>query len=246
MKKRTLTILTLAFAMVAFLPAQNLQEILDTHFETIGQENLADVKTMVSTGMTLQMGMEMPFKFITKRPDKALLEVDIQRAKMQQAYDGENGWMVAPWTGSAEPMDLTGPDLRGVKDMSDLDGPLWKYKEKGYELELMDSEDLEGTKVFVLKLTKEEGVTEYYYMDSENYVVLKVKTKTIVNGSEVEVEALMSNFQEVNGYVTAFTTEQRFDGQPGMTINIEEINYNEEVDDKIFVKPVVPETTGGE
>ena len=89
---------------------KNLQEILDTHFETIGQENLADVKTMVSTGMTLQMGMEMPFKFITKRPDKALLEVDIQGAKMQQAYDGENGWMVAPWTGSAEPIRCLGCD----------------------------------------------------------------------------------------------------------------------------------------
>jgi hypothetical protein len=83
-------------------------------------------------------------------------------------------------------------------------------------------------------------------MDSENYVVLKILSQTMVNGSEVEVEVLMSNFQEVNGYVSAFTTEQRFDGQTGMTIKVEEILFDEEVDDSIFVKPVVPETTGGE
>jgi outer membrane lipoprotein-sorting protein len=242
MKKRTFAILTLALATVTFLSAQDLQELLDKHFETIGQENITGVKTMVSTGTTLQMGMEMPFKFISKRPDKAYIEVDIQGAKMQQAYDGENGWMIAPWTGSAEPMDLTGPDLRGVKDMSDMDGPLWEYEKKGYTLTLEGTEDLEGTEVFILKLVKEEGVTEYYYLDSENYVVLKIITKTMVNGSEVEVEVLMSNFQEVNGYVSAFTTEQRFDGQTGMTINIETLKFDEEVDDKIFVKPVVPET----
>ena len=241
MKKKFFITLTMAVFAIGTLPAQDLQEILDTYFETIGQENLKDVKTQVSTGKTLQMGMEMPFKFISKRPAMALLEVEMQGAKMIQAYDGENGWMIAPWTGSAEPIDLTGPDLRGMKDMADLDGPLWDYEEKGYSLEFEGTEDMEGTEVFVLKLTKKEGDIDHYYIDSENYVVLKVKSKTIVNGSETEFEAIMSNFQEVNGYIMAFTTEQRFNGQTGMTINIEEVKVNEEVDDKIFIKPVIQE-----
>lgn len=240
MKKRILSLLITALFTLTSMSAQDLKELLDSYFETIGQENLTDVNTSISTGMSLQQGMEMPFKFITKRPDKAYLEIEVQGAKMVQAYDGENGWMIAPWTGSAEPIDLTGPDLRGVMNMSDMDGPLWDYEKKGHTLELQGKEDLDGSKVFVLKLTRKEGDIEYYYMDAENYVVLKVLTKTIVNGSEVEVEALMSNFKEVNGYLTAFTTEQKFNGQTGMTLNIEEMRFNEKVDDSLFSKPASP------
>jgi hypothetical protein len=240
MKKTLLSILFISVFALVSISAQDLDEILDNYFETIGQENLMDVQALVSTGMVLQMGQEMPFKFISKRPDKAYIEVDFQGTKMKQAYDGENGWAIMPWTGSAEPVDVTGPDLKGLKTMGDMDGALWDYEKKGHTCELMEPEELDGAEVFVLKLTKEDGDIEYYYMDAENYVVLKVKTKSIVNGSEVEVEALMSNFQEVDGYISPFTTIQKFNGQTGMTINVENIATDEDVDDSIFEKPVVP------
>jgi hypothetical protein len=241
MKTRFYSTLLMAVIAISSMSAQSLDEILDTYFETIGQENLINVKTMVSTGTVSQMGQEMPFKFIGKRPNKAYIEIDFQGAKMKQAYDGENGWGIYPWTGSAEPVDVTGPDLKGLKEMGDMDGALWDYKKKGHTCELMESEDLDGTEVFVLKLTKEDGDIETYYLDAENYVILKVVSKTIVNGSEVEVEALMSNFQEVDGYIMPFTTEQKFNGETGMTINMQEAVANEEVDDALFLKPVVPE-----
>jgi hypothetical protein len=122
-----------------------------------------------------------------------------------------------------------------------MDGALWEYEKKGHTCELMDSEELDGSKVFVLKLTKEDGDIEHYYLDAENYVVLKVVSKTNVNDSEVEVEALMSNFQEVDGYIMPFTTEQKFNGETGMTINMEEVLIDEEVEDALFIKPASPE-----
>ena len=189
------------------------------------------------------MGMEMPFKMTFKRPKKLYLEVDLQGTKMVQGYDGENGWMIAPWTGSAEPIDIAGAELQQLDENADMDGKLWNYKEKGSELELIGTEDMEGTEVFVLKLTTKEGNIDTYYMDSENYVILKSKSKTVMQGSEVEVETLMSNFQEVDGYIMPYTTEQRFGGQVGMTMNIETVEYNVKVDDSIFAKPTVPETT---
>jgi hypothetical protein len=185
----------------------------------------------------MQMGQEMNFKFIAKRPNKAYIEIDVQGTKMKQAYDGENGWAIIPFTGSAEPMDITGPELKGLKEMGDMDGALWDYEKKGHTCELMDKEELDGSDAFVLKLTKEDGDIEYYYMDAENYVVLKVVSKTMANGSEIEVEALMSNFQDFGGYIMPMTTEQKFNGQTGMTMNLEEVITDEEVDDGLFLKP---------
>ncbi len=237
MKKTILIIISLAIFTVGSTYAQDLQKILDKYFKSIGQEKMLKVKSLETTGKTLQMGMEMPFKTIAKRPNKAYMEVDISGTKMVMGFDGENGWAIQPWTGSADPIDLVGPELRPVKEISDMDGGLWNYEEKGHQLELEGTEDLEGIKVYVLKLTKKDGDIFHYYLDSEKYLILKMKYRLVVNGQETEMVALMSNFQDVDGYIMPFTTEQRFDGQSGMTITFEEVKFNVDIDDAIFLKP---------
>jgi outer membrane lipoprotein-sorting protein len=217
--------------------AQDLQKILDKHFKAIGQEKILKVQTLVSTGIIGQMGMEMPFKTITKRPDKAYMEMDFEGTQIIMAFDGVNGWAVQPWTGSSEPVDLVGSELRPIKVLSDLDGSLWNYQEKEHQLELMGTEEMEGTEVYVLKLSKKDGDIIYYYLDSENYVISKMRYNIEVNGQETEMVALMSNFQVVDGYTVPFRTEQKFDGQTGMIITYEQVTFNEEIDDTIFLKP---------
>ncbi len=64
-----------------------------------------------------------------------------------------------------------------------------------------------------------------------------MKYNLTVNGQETELVALMSNFQDVDGYLMPFTTEQSFDGQAGMTLQFEEVKFNEDIDDAIFLKP---------
>jgi outer membrane lipoprotein-sorting protein len=131
MKRTLIALISLAAFALGPANSQDVNEILDKYFETIGQKTLADIETMVATGKSMQMGMEMPFKTIQKRPNKALLEVEVQDAKMLMGYDGENGWMVAPWLGP-EPIDLVGSDLSSLLEMSDMDGYLWNYEEKGH------------------------------------------------------------------------------------------------------------------
>ena len=147
-------IISLMMALLAFLPvaAQDADEILENYFGTIGQEKLVKINTVVVTGKISQMGMEMPFKTISKRPNMGYLEAEFQGTLMKMAYDGENGWMVNPLAGSAEPMDLAGPDVKQVKEIGDIDTPLWNWKEKGHQLEYAGSEDMEGTQVHILKL----------------------------------------------------------------------------------------------
>ena len=238
MKKNIITIISLAFFTVGSTYAQDIQSILDKHFKAIGQEKVLKIQTQVSTGKLLNMGMEIPFTSITKRPGKAYLEMDLQGTKVVSAFDGVKGWAIQPWTGSAEPVDLSGPDLRPLEEMSDLNGAMWNYEEKGHQLELLGTEDLDGTQVYVLKMTRKNGEIFHYYIDNEKYIVVKMKFTMMVNGQENEIVDLMSDFQDVDGYLMPFTHKQAFDGQTGMSMIYEEVKFNEDIDDAIFLKPV--------
>jgi len=237
MKKSIFISLFVAFAAISLTSAQDLDKILDNHFETIGQKNLENVKTIQATGKAMMGGMESPFKMVSKRPNKIQITVEFQGAKIIQAYDGETVWMINPLMGSADPIDVTGPEADGIIESGDLDGQLWNYKEKGHQLELEGTEDVDGTEAYVLKLTKKNGNIDYYYMETESYLILKIKSKTMMNGSETEAEAILSNYQDVDGYIMAFTIEQKYGGQTAMTIMMDEIKTNMEVDDSIFSKP---------
>jgi len=237
MKKTIITIISLALLTAGYAYTQDLQKILEKIYETAGQKTLLTKKTIVSSGKVLQMGQEMPFISYLKRPNKSRLEIEMQGAKMVMAFDGENGWAIQPWTGSEEPIDLAGMELGSVKEMSDLDGPLWDYEKKGHQMELVGKDEFSGSEVYVLKMTKKEGDISTFYVDSEKYVTLKMVNKTVAQGQEVEIEMHMSDYREVDGIKYPFTTEQRMNGQVFMTLKLNEVSYNTELADDLFTKP---------
>jgi outer membrane lipoprotein-sorting protein len=216
--------------------AQDPQELLDKYFETIGQENLLKVKTLHAKGKALQMGMEFPFEMMNKRPDKLKTAVEVQGSQIIQVYDGESVWTINPMSGSSEPVDVTGPQADALIENADMDGQLWNWKEKGHQLELEGTEEIDDIEMYVLKLTKKNGNIDYYYLDPDSYLVPKMKSIVIMEGSEMEVEVLMSNFQDVNGYIMPMTVEQFMDGQSLVTIAFDEVIFDEEMDDAVFAK----------
>ena len=224
-----------AFASTASI-AQNAQELVDEYFKTIGQENLLKVKSIYATGKALQMGMEFPFEMMNKRPDKLKMIFEVQGSQIVQAYDGERAWAINPMSGSSEPVDLTGPQADATKENADMDGQLWNWKEKGHQLELEGTEEVDDVEMYVLKLTKKNGNIDYYYLDPDSYLVPKMRSIVMMEGSETEVEVIMSNYQEVNGYIMPFTMEQRMNGQTIITIMIENVEVDKEFEDAFFSK----------
>lgn len=242
MKKLILLALGLILAG-SVLYGQGLDEVLQQYFETIGQDKLSTVQSMTMTGKSVQMGMETPFTTITKRPDKFRLEVDIQGQKMIQAFDGEKGWLIAPWTGTSDPQEIPAEQVKFMKWQAEIDGFLYNYREKGLTTELIGKEDLEGTEVFKIQQTNTDGDIFTYYIDTENYVILKSEISTKLMGNEIKQEGNNSNFKEVEGMVFPFSIENRSQGQVMNQVVVDTIIFNQEVNDSIFVMPAkkVPE-----
>jgi len=232
------TILIAAFFTV--VNGQELSEILDEHFSVSGQEKLIKVKTFTIYGSIVQMGMEYSFIQKVKKPNKFRIEADIQGQKMVQAYDGENGWMVAPSI-SLDIQDLTGDQLKQAKEQANLEGDLYNWEEKGHLAEYLGTEDVEGTEAYKIKLTKKEGDEIFYYIDSEAYVIIKETRKITAQGNELEIESFPGNYEIFDGIVFPMSIKTMVMGQETEVL-FDSVKFDLEIDDSIFVRPVEEET----
>jgi hypothetical protein len=233
-----ITLLVVFFFSPANAQDDELDGIVKKYFQAIGQDQLNKIETAVATGTSIYFGQETSFRQVQKRPDKAYMEVLLVDGQIiKQGYNGISGWMLASWMNAVEPVELVGPDLKTIKDMGNIEGDLWNWREKGHKLVLIGKQEVAGKQVYHLTLTKADGDVDEMYIDAESCLLTKIVRKTSINNSEVEVEVYYDEYRNIDGILLPFKVEQRFNSQQGMVINIKEIKFNVEVDDKIFDKP---------
>lgn len=233
--KKLILIFIAVFAIAIFSNAQTLDEVLAKHFKAVGQEKLADVNSFTVKAKVSQMGMDLPMEMKMKKPGKFRLDMDMQGQKMVQAFDGEKGWMIAPWI-SPDPQDLEGDQLKQAKSQADMEGELFNYKEKGHTVDLIGKVNVDEKEAYRIKLTSEDGNVRNYFIDAGTYLVIKVKAKISAMGQTVDVEQRMLDYKTINGITMAMKIES--DSPMGTaTILLEEILFNEEIEDAIFKRP---------
>lgn len=238
MKSILWLILVTVLAYVMPVSSQDLDEVLKNYYEANNMDKLSKVKTVKYTGKSYQMGMETPFTTIMTSSGKYHLEVPIQGQMMVQAFDGEVGWMIAPWTGNLDPIDLDALTVKRLKQQVDITGPLFNYEEKGYKTELLGKEDLEGTEVYVIKQVDPDLNEFKHYIDAENFVILKTHTKMKINDAEMEFDQIMSNYKEIDGILVSTSMESKYNGQVQSQVNVEKAEFNIDIDESIFKKPL--------
>jgi hypothetical protein len=239
MKKIIILILGSIVAAISSAFGQDLNEVLKNYYQVMGTESRHEIQTMIVKGKIMQNTMELPFTTYYSRSGKYYLEVPIQGQLMKQAYDGQSAWMVAPWTGSLDPVDLGGVQLKSLRLQSDIDGMLVDWEKKGYTMTLEGTEDLEGTKVYKLKETDKDGDVFYHYIDADNYVLLMTKAVMNVQGSQLELESYFSNYKPAGKTLVAYNLESKMNGQIQSQITLDTVIFNQPVNDTIFIKPQV-------
>jgi len=228
-----------AFFLLAsvFVQAQTLDQVLNDYFKATGMDKFSKVKTVEMKAKIMQMGMELPMTIKVKRPNSFRMDMEMQGQKVVTAFDGKNGWTIAPWV-SPDPQDLAGEQLERAKEQADLEGDLWEYAKKGHKATYMGKDDLDGTEVYKIKLEKKNGDVQYYYIDTDSNMLLKTVTITKQNGQEMEVESNMSNYKDFDGIILPTSIENKVKGtnQSG-TVEIEDIKFDIPMPDSIFAKP---------
>ncbi|GAA4272111.1 outer membrane lipoprotein-sorting protein [Aquimarina gracilis] len=222
--------------------AQTADEIIDNYFEnTGGKENWEKLEGLEMIGVMKMQNMEIPFEQVATKDGKQVVTIELQGSRMVwSAFDGETSWQRNQMTMEAEKSDNEATENM-KKQTKDFPDPFLNYKEKGYTVELIGKETIDGTETFKIKITKDpiliNGESKpnisHYYFDTENFVPIIVESE--INEGPMKgqlVKSSLSDYQEVNGVYFPFTISNDF-----QTLGFKEIKLNPEIDASVFAFP---------
>ncbi|MCX6275378.1 MAG: outer membrane lipoprotein-sorting protein [Bacteroidetes bacterium] len=240
MKIKSLLVLV-AFAIgnqISF--AQTADEVVNKHLEAMGgKDKLANLKTLkLSCSMEIAPGMKAPINMFFVNNQCMRVEVEVQGMKILSAVEGDSGWSINPMSGKKDAERMNSDEIKESKDQMDLTGALYNYKEKGNAVELLGKEDMEGTEVYKLKITKKSGDIEYDFIDATTYLKLKETTTHKFNDKEVSGDVIYSDYRKSGDIMFPFSMDNRQTGESqGQVMTVESIEVNPTIDRSIFKMP---------
>lgn len=234
---RLIFITSLILSGIQLLNAQSVEKILETHFKIMGQEKLLGVQNIITKGILRQSGVEIEIITYNKRPHKYRLEGRYANFVFTEVYTGESGWIYNQMLGDKEPKVISEKDIETLKERADIDGLLYNYKEKGYTIELLEPESVGNTLTDVLHLTKQNGTSTDYYIDSETGIIVKEASKSLIGGKEMEYEILYGNYRYVDQILFPFSVDVYTGGELTMEYDFVSIELDKEIEDYRFETP---------
>ena len=239
--KKTLFFAAFSLFFAAFGQAQTAEEIITKHIAaTGGSEAWAKVATMKSEAKISSDGapnMTITMSMTVVRDKAVRMDVSVMGMTQSSAVSGDKGWSTNPFQGKTDPEPMTADQAKSVLEMADVDGALIGYKEKGYTVEYVGTEDVDGTETLKIKVDKGNKKVEYCFFDPANYYQIKSIQVEEVDGKQVEAATVYSNFKTQDGLVMPFTMQQANPMMGNSTITMDSVTINPTVDEKIFEMP---------
>ena len=202
-----------------------------------GQAALAAVGTQTATGKVLTQGLEIGLTMTYARPGRMRADASVMGMSLVQCFSGESGWGINPMSGSQDAQPMSEVEAKMFKLQSDLEPPYVDYAKKGYTVEYIGQEDVEGTPAHRLRLDTKQSVVLDFWFDAESFLLLKQNTKVAIDQGEFETQSYPSDYRQVDGLTFPFGIESRRGDQVMSQIVIDSIEINVPVDDAIFVMP---------
>jgi len=172
-----------------------------------GLDKLNAIQSLRLSGKLLVNGgaLELGYVTLIKRPGSIRYEALLQGLTQIQAYDGTQAWQINPFQGRNDPEKLSVDEAKGLgEDAVDFAGPLVDYKAKGYTLDYLGTEDVDGTEAHKLRVTRSNGDLTYVYLDPEYFLEIRTVNRRIEHGVPNETVTDYGDYEKVDGVYFPF------------------------------------------
>lgn len=180
-----------------------------------GIDKLHAIQSLRLTGRMRIQGdtIELGYVTLIKQPDSIRYEASLQGLTQVQAYDGKQAWQINPFQGRKDPEKLSTDDAKGLgEDAADFTGPLVDYESKGYKLDYLGTEDIDGTDAHKLRITRPNGDLTLVYLDPDHFLEIRIVNRRIEHGVPVETVTDLGDYEQVAGVYLPFAQESGLKG----------------------------------
>ncbi len=222
---------TAAFFLSAFfylIIPQDLNEVVDYHFDAMNQDKYNKIQTITITSEIIAGNEKGTLQIFYKRPNKMRVEKTIKGKTTVTVFDGENGWI--KYSDSKSVQKMNKKDLENYRFKADLDGYFYCYREKNHDLKLLGKEKLDGKEYYKILCTMPNGEITNLFLDTKTYLL----NRTEQRAGDTEVVTVLSNYKKVNDIPFPFKFEIKQNGNTEVQ-NVKKIKLDANVGDEIFV-----------
>ena len=206
-----------------------------------GTDKLHAIQSLRFSGKALINGgtLELGYLCVLKRPQSIRCEAALQGLTSVRAYDGTQAWQINPFQGRKDPEKLSADEAKGMsEDAADFAGTLVDYHAKGYTLDYLGTEDVDGTEAHKLRVTRPNGDITYVYLDPDYFLEVRTINRRIEHGVPNETVIDYGDYEKVEGVYFPFARES---GPRGATdrrkVQFDKAEANVTADDALFHFP---------
>ncbi len=227
--KKIIPLIISAMLLVTASFAQTADEIVNKHLEARGGvEKLRALQSLTMEGSMNQGGVDIAMKYYYLSNKATKVEYTAMGQTGYNIVTSTAGWVFNPFNGQASAEEMAPDQLKEAQAGLDL-VPLLDYKSKGYTVESMGKENIQGADYYKLKLTRSNGKSVLYYLDNKFLLFRSISTVN-ANGTDMEMITDYSDYKTTpEGYVFPY---RRNSGQTD--ISFDKIEINPKLDEAIF------------
>ena len=242
MNKLALATVAVALAWAPVALAQTVDDLIARHVQARGGlDSLRAVRNVVMTGKVRPPGFDGDFQFVETiaRPDEVRQDLTLQGLTIVQAWDGQGGWQIQPFSGRKDAERLSGDDTKSLHEEADFEGALVDYKAKGNTVEYIGDEDVDGAPAHAIRVRLKNGDEQTFYLDPDAMLTIRVVTKQTLRGAEQQNVTDYGDYEKVNGVYFPLEMEAGPKDQPSVRqrVTIDKLVVNTAVDPSVFAFP---------
>lgn len=232
-----LGILWLAFLVTPLGLAQNeVDEVVARHIQAHGGlEAWKAVKSIKLTGNFTGFSITKPFTMVRTSQGKLRFDHSWGEKDVIIGSTPEKSWWINHMLGKI-PVDAPVWAVPQMREWADLVSPFFDWRERGYSLQYLGRTELDGQWLLALKLTREAGRVETWYLDPESYLAVARVSQGSDFGDPKTQTTFFDDFRVLNGLKIPFIEETTF-GTRHRLMEVQKVELNVPVDESLFLKP---------
>ena len=239
MKYLNLCFLTVSILFSSLVgQAQTADEIISKYVDAIGgKDNLSKITSIYLENSLDVMGNESLSSTVILNGKGAKSISDVMGQKMVQCYTDKSGWMINPMAGSSDPVDMPAEQYNAGKSQIYIADILVDYATRGYQVELLENENVGTVNAYKIKAVSPENITLNYFIDPTTYYIIKMTLSGNMMGQEMMITNTLSDYRKTEqGMVLPFRIEVDYGGQFSIVLNTKKVEFNKTIDPVIFEK----------